>query len=411
MQWWKNSRAWPALLILGTLVVVALGKDFLANDRPLYCRIGGTVYFPGLRTLWQDPALPYKQPALDSIQRNFLWRRFPYDAAVFAPVAFAPGELPMSPDTTVRLALPGAIHPGPGRRFRHWLGTDVDGFDVAAGLIGGARVAMMAGAIAMGIAFLIGVTLGAIAGYWGDDRLRMHRGQMWLILLSLPLAWFYQNAVQQQFTDTNSIWLRWSIRLVTVFLVLFLAGFLGRLLNRSTFFAKRTVIPADLLIMRLADVFNAVPILLVIIAFAAMLQAETQSLWVMIFLIGAFTWPNVALFIRAELLRIREMDYITAAKGMGLPDWRIMVRHGLPNALRATYTTLAMGVAVAILLEASLSFLGYGDISLHGATWGSLLRNARSNPQLWWISLPPGLAIGLTILALNTLGEVLSERR
>jgi peptide/nickel transport system permease protein len=94
---------------------------------------------------------------------------------------------------------------------------------------------------------------------------------------------------------------------------------------------------------------------------------------------------------------------------MGLSEWRILLRHALPNALRPAYTIFAFGVAGAILLEASLSFLGYGDHNLVGASWGSLLQNARSSPQLWWISLPPGMAICLTILALHAIGEALSE--
>jgi peptide/nickel transport system permease protein len=408
MNWWKNKQLRPALWTLGILLFVAVAKDILSNGRPLYCEIRGEHFFPGLRTIWKDPALPYQHPVLDSIQQRFLWRHFEYDAAVFAPIPFSAGELPMSPDTTLLSALPGTLHPNPGRRFRHWLGTDITGYDVAAGVVSGARIAVLTGAMAMGLAFALGILFGAIAGYWGDDRLRLRRGQLWLVLLSLPLAWFYADATTYFFEGQGNSWL---YGLGVFILIVGLAVGLGNLLSRTSFFSHRVVLPADLVIMRFAEVFTSIPGLLAIIAFAAMLQGQTQTIWAMIALIGAFSWPGVALFVRAELLRIRNLDYITAARGIGLPEWQILFKHALPNALRPAYTIFAFGVASAILLEASLSFLGYGDQNLQGATWGSLLQNARRSPQLWWISLPPGLAICLTILALHALGEALSERR
>ncbi|MBK9336061.1 MAG: ABC transporter permease [Lewinellaceae bacterium] len=283
------------------------------------------------------------------------------------------------------------------------------GYDVAAGMVSGARIALLTGAIAMGIAFIIGLTLGAIAGYWGDDRLRLRRGQVWLLLPGVVLAWFYAGAAPAFFAGNSAAWARGGIALISFGTVLACFAGIGKLLARWSFFAKPVRIPADLVIMRLSEVFSSIPGLLAIIAFAAMLRDQSQTLWAMTALIGAFSWPGVALFVRAELLRIREMDYVTAARGMGLSEWRILIRHALPNAMRPAYTIFAFGVAGAILLEASLSFLGYGDHTLLGATWGSLLQNARSSPQLWWISLPRGLAICLTILALHAIGESWSE--
>jgi peptide/nickel transport system permease protein len=407
MIWWKNKKLRPALWLLGLLLVVALARDILANGRPLYCQIRGESYFPGIRAIWKGPDLPYGHPVLDSIQQRFLWRQYAYDAAVFAPIPFSPGELPMSPDTTIRQARPGAVHPG--TMHRHWLGTDTRGYDVAAGMVSGARIALLTGAIAMGIAFDIGLTLGAIAGYWGDDRLRVRRGQAWLLLPGLVLAGFYAGAVQTLLPEYRGGSARAMAAATGFCAVLALVYIFGRLLSRWSFFGKPVQIPADLLIMRLSEVFSSIPGLLAIIAFAAMLREQAQTLWAMTALIGAFSWPGVALFIRAELLRIRELEYVTAARGMGLSEWRILLRHALPNALRPAYTIFAFGVAGAIVLEASLSFLGYGDHNLVGASWGSLLQNARSSPQLWWISLPPGMAICLTILALHAIGEAMSE--
>ena len=181
-------------------------------------------------------------------------------------------------------------------------------------------------------------------------------------------------------------------------------------MSRLPFFAKKTVVPADLLIMRMAEIVHAIPKLIFIIAIAALMPGN-NSIWLMIGLIGALSWPGAAQFIRAELLRIRAMEYVTAARSLGFSETRTLLRHALPNALRPLMVTVAFGIASAILLEASLSFLGISGDELKGISWGSLLFIARSNLKFWWLSVPPGLAICITVLALNALGEALSERK
>jgi peptide/nickel transport system permease protein len=143
----------------------------------------------------------------------------------------------------------------------------------------------------------------------------------------------------------------------------------------------------------------------------AAMMPKGQSIWLMIALIGAMSWTSVARFVRAELLRIRELDYISAARGLGFPEMRVLWRHALPNALRSTMIIFAIGVGEAILLEAALSFLGFGGEDLRGKSWGSLFSGARSNPMAWWVTMPPGVAICITVLALNSIGEALSNKR
>ncbi|MCS6929874.1 MAG: ABC transporter permease [Saprospiraceae bacterium] len=410
MQMSKRVRLDFSIGTLVVLAVLALGRDLIANGRPLYCRIGGENLFPGLRTIWRDPALPYGHSVLDSIQRHFLWRTYPYEMAVFAPIAFSPGELPTSPDTTVRQARPGTRHPIGIQPFWHWLGTDAQGYDVAAALVGGARVALLAGSLATCLAFALGVLLGALAGYWGDDRLRLRRGPLLTSLIVFPFALFHADAIQPWLPEKSSEWVRLLAGGGVAAMELGLAIALGRWLCGIPFLGRLIALPVDLIVMRLAEAFLAVPGLLAVVAFAALLREQTQTLWALIALIGLFSWPSVALYVRAEMLRVREMDYIAAARSLGLSEKRIFLRHALPNALQPAYTVFALGVASAILLEASLSFLGYGDQRFSGATWGSLLQSARTSPHLWWVSLPPGLAITLTVMALHLLGERLGRQ-
>jgi peptide/nickel transport system permease protein len=402
----KNLRA--AFWVLGVLMFAALARDFLANGRPLYCRIEGKVFWPGLRMVWKDPNAAFADPVLDSIRRNDLWKTSHYEAVVFAPIPFSAGEIAKpSLDTPVS---PGTIHPQLAPRFRHWLGTDDRGRDVAAGLVAGARVAVLTGATAMAMALGIGLLLGALAGFWGDDRLRLRRGRFWLTILGLWPAWFYAFTVREYVLTTAESWTEWGkSALIFLAIVLFFNG-LGWLLSRISFFGKKITVPADLLIMRLSEVFQSIPKLIFIFVVAALLPPERQSLWLLIGLIGAMSWPNVARFVRAELLRVRELDYVTAARGLGLSEGRILLRHALPNALRPLMVAFALGVAETVILEASLSFLGLGGGTFN-ASWGTLLNSAREAKEAWWVWLPAGVAVCSTVLALNAIGEYLSESK
>lgn len=164
-------------------------------------------------------------------------------------------------------------------------------------------------------------------------------------------------------------------------------------------------IPADMMVMRLAEIFRAIPRLIFVIALATAIPGLNGSVWRLVALIGILSWPGVAVFIRAELLRIRALDYIAAARGLGASEVRVLLRHALPNALPPLLVQLPFLMKSAMLLEASLSFLGYGDESLAGKSWGNLLMNAREAPVAWWISLPPGSALIAVVVALNLWGE------
>jgi peptide/nickel transport system permease protein len=93
---------------------------------------------------------------------------------------------------------------------------------------------------------------------------------------------------------------------------------------------------------------------------------------------------------------------------MGFSEWRTLLRHALPNALRPALIALAFGIGNAVILVASLSFLGYGAAEPAAASWGRLLHSARGHAAAWWLAIPPGLAICLTVLAVNTVGEWLA---
>jgi ABC-type dipeptide/oligopeptide/nickel transport system permease subunit len=216
----------------------------------------------------------------------------------------------------------------------HWLGTDVQGRDVWARLLYGARVSLAVGFISQGIALLLGVALGLIAGFYG----------------------------------------RW----------------------------------VDELIMRLADVTLAFPTLLLLIAMAAALQ---PSMGVIFVTIGVVGWAGMARLVRGQVLVVRQLEYVHAARALGMRDLKIMFRHILPNVIAPVVIAATLGVAGAIMAEAALSFLGLG-VQPPTPSWGSMIADGRDLDQLRnapWTSLAPGLAIGAAVLGFNLLGDALRD--
>lgn len=169
---------------------------------------------------------------------------------------------------------------------------------------------------------------------------------------------------------------------------------------------KPRSVPVDFLALRLIELFNSVPGLVLLISVLSILNKPT-ILTVML-IIGLVRWTGIARFVRAELLRIRQLPYLEAAKLSGLSDTRILLRHALPNTLGPVIVAVAFGMAGAVLLEAFLAFLGVG-LPPDQVSWGTLLLQARGKPDAWWLTVFPGLAIFITVLSLNLLGEALRE--
>lgn len=158
----------------------------------------------------------------------------------------------------------------------------------------------------------------------------------------------------------------------------------------------------DTLLMRCVDIMLCFPAFFLILAIITFLE---PSIWYIMAVIGLTGWMGVARLVRAEVLAIREMDYILAARCVGCSDLRIILRHILPNALSPVLVAATLGVAGAILTESALSFLGIG-VQPPTPSWGNILTSGKDYIEFaWWLSLYPGLAILVTVLAYNLLGE------
>lgn len=230
-----------------------------------------------------------------------------------------------------RIALANQLQPP---SLAHWLGTDLQGRDVWARLVYGARISLSVGFLSQGIALTIGLSLGLVSGFYG----------------------------------------KW----------------------------------VDETVMRLADVTLAFPSLLLLIALAA---AFEPSLTTVLVTIGVVGWAGMARIVRGQVLVVRQLEYVQAARALGERDYRIITRHLLPNCIAPVVIAATLGVAGAIMAEAALSFLGLG-VQPPTPSWGSMIADGRDLEQLRhapWTSLSPGLAIGAAVLGFNLLGDALRD--
>jgi peptide/nickel transport system permease protein len=162
----------------------------------------------------------------------------------------------------------------------------------------------------------------------------------------------------------------------------------------------------DELLMRFVDLMLNFPRLFLLLTLIALLR---PSIWVIMAVIGFTGWMGLARLVRGEILSLKEREFVQSARVLGARDRRIMFRHILPNALVPVLVSATLGVAGAILAESGLSFLGLG-VQPPTPSWGNILIDGKANIEIaWWLSVFPGMAILVTVLAYNLLGEGLRD--
>lgn len=166
--------------------------------------------------------------------------------------------------------------------------------------------------------------------------------------------------------------------------------------------------PVDMILMRFTDVIMCIPSLIIIMALVAVIGPGLLNI---VIAIGVLGWTGITRLLRAQILAVREREFVIAATSIGASDLRIMLRYILPNTYQPVLVAATLGVAGAILTEASLSFLGFGILPPN-SSWGEMLNGARSLTRLQenlWIWLPPGLMILFTVLAITFIGDGLQD--
>ena len=219
-----------------------------------------------------------------------------------------------------------------GPSARHWLGTDVFGRDLLTRILYGGRISLMVGLIATGVALIIGVTWGAIAGYAG-----------------------------------------------------------GRV---------------DAVMMRFVDIVYALPFMIFVVL---LMVVFGRNLLLLFLVIGAVEWLTMARIVRGQVQGLKQLEFIEAAVSLGLSGWIIIRRHLIPNAIGPVIVYTTLTIPSVMLLEAFISFLGLG-IQPPQSSWGSLIaEGVETMEEFPWLLIFPGMALSLTLFALNFLGDGLRD--
>lgn len=404
-QFYKNRLGVFSLRFLYFFIVIALLADVFANEKPLIAKYNNGIYFPLFRAYAVDWGIAQWQKDLLNVD----WKNLQYEWSVFPLIPYSSTTLDLE---NAQSASPFGTQHVSSARWRHWLGTDELGRDVLAGMIHGTRVALTVGLVAMGIASVFGILIGAIAGYFGDERLKISRAAVGLNIIFFFLGIFWGFIARSyEITDALSVSFgQFSLQVLFSVFILMAAIIVGNAVaipfKFIPFLGKRVSVPVDIIISRFIEVMVSIPTLFLIISVSAIVLHP--SIYIVMTIIGLTSWTGIARFIRAEMLRIRSLEYIEAAHALGYSEWRVIFRHAIPNALSPVLITIAFGIAAAILIESTLSFLGVG-VSAETVTWGSLLAEARKAPSAWWLAIIPGCAIFITVTVFNLIGEALTD--
>jgi peptide/nickel transport system permease protein len=278
-------------------------------------------------------------------------------------------------------------------------GTDDLGRDVFARMLQGAWVSLTVGFVAVGISVAIGILMGGLAGFYGHRRIRLEQLLITAVLLAgaglLAAGWRTSGA---WLLAAGHAWLFWS---------LWPWGGRGRTsLPAGLRFLRKNTLMVDTLIMRFVDIMLCFPSFFLILTVVALLPASIYNIMIVI---GLTSWEGTARFVRAEFLSLREQDFVSAARALGIGNLRIIFRHMMPNAIAPVLVSATLGVASAILTEAGLSFLGFGVPPPH-ATWGNILSDGkRFIFDAPWLTFIPGAAILIVVLSFNLFGEGLRD--
>ena len=317
----SNKRGWYSFWIFTFLFIISLFGDFIANDKPLLVRFDNHFYFPifsyypetmfgGDFETETDYHDPYVQNLINENGR-IVWPIIPY-----------------SYNTIIRdLEVPAPAPPSK----KNWLGTDDLARDVVARLIFGFRISILFGLTLTFFSMIIGVSAGAIQGYYGGN--------------------------------------------------------------------------IDLFFQRFMEIWAAIPALYVLIILASVVQ---PNFWWLLGILLLFSWMGYVGVVRAEFLRARNLDYVRAAKALGVSNTTIMFRHLLPNATIATITFLPFNLSAAVTVLSGLDFLGFG-LPLGSASLGEMVNQGRNNLQAPWLGLTSFFTLAIMLSLLVFVGEAIRD--
>jgi peptide/nickel transport system permease protein len=361
---------------------------FLANESPLLVKVRDGWYSPFFSqdvVQWNQRILN-KDPELDFVLQPLIpWTagRTDYVNADFA----APLEEQYylaSDNTKQKLPL----------RYHHFLGTDLRGSDVLSGLLNALRITFLIGIVSTCIAAFFAFIAGVLAAWyaaegWSASRLSLLIGVLILLVVVVMLR-------NLEFAPE----LAGGYYLQIAFMLL-----LFYILKRHpiSFFERKVRLPIDAIMTRLSEVFSTFPRFILVIVMGAFLR---PSLMQVILLLSITGWPDLARVLRAEILRLKDLNFIDAGRISGAGSFRLLIKHLLPNAWPVLSVTLLYALAMNILMEAGLGFLGMGIPDSY-ISLGGMMAQGKDHLEAWWIILFPGLLLSFTLFCLYRYAESL----
>ena len=317
----SNKRGFYSFWIFSFLFIVSIFADFIANDKPLLIKFDQEYYCPIINEYPEtifggdfETEADYRDPYVIKLIEDKGW--------IIMPL------IPYTYNTIIRdLDVPAPAPPSK----KNWLGTDDQARDVLARLIYGFRISILFGFTLTFFSMIIGVSAGAIQGYFG-----------------------------------------------------------GRI---------------DLFFQRFIEIWSAIPTLYVLIILASIVQ---PNFWWLLMILLFFSWMGYVGVVRAEFLRARNLDYVRAAKALGVSNQTIMFRHLLPNATVATITFLPFSLSASVTALSGLDFLGFG-LPPGSASLGEMVNQGRNNLQAPWLGLTSFFTLGLMLGLLVFVGEAIRD--
>ena len=317
----SNKRGWYSFWIFTLLFLISIFANFIANDKPLLIKYNNQIYFPVIKEYSEtmfggdfETEADYRDPYVKGLINNNGWMIWPI--------------IPYTYNTIIRdLAVPAPAPPSK----KNWLGTDDQARDVLARLIYGFRISILFGFTLTFFSMIIGVSAGAIQGYFGGKT--------------------------------------------------------------------------DLFFQRFMEIWSAIPTLYILIILASIVQ---PNFWWLLAILLLFSWMGYVGVVRAEFLRARNFDYVRAARALGVSNFKIMLRHLLPNATVATITFLPFSLSASVTALSGLDFLGFG-LPPGSASLGEMVNQGRNNLHAPWLGLTSFFTLGLMLGLLVFVGEAIRD--
>lgn len=359
------------------LIVFSLLADFLASDRPLVENCNGRISFP-------------------AFNKNQVWSMEGNESCTYRLFTFIRYN-PYQIDTkNAGYKSPFDHQDVPSLGYRHWLGTDKIGRDVAAGLIHGAKNSIWIGLCTTLLGLLLGVPYGLFLGYYQDNGVRWNPAQV-VVLAGGFLVFLYY----LWYPPLLGHYFRYFVFYPSILLLIY---FLFRLASYLP--VNRYFVPIDLLGYRLLEWRKSIPALFLLLALVSLLTKP--SILFLIVIMAFLAWADIARLVRAETLQIKSNLYVQSGIALGFSPGYLMRNYVIPGLKNSVIVIAMYMMAGSILLESTLSFLGLG-LPLEEVSWGKMLAESR-DAKAWWMAVFPGGCLIFLLFWLHSWSDRLGKK-